>query len=342
MHNSEKSAAKRKRTGRAGRTILSLTAVAVVLIFLNLALYPCTFMRNDVHTISTEQRDVLIMGTSCGKMGIDPDSLLTGTGLSGHNICVGGEYPADAYYLMELALEKQDPKAVIYDIDPGYFMGKKEVGNNYLLFYHEFPAGKAKLAYFQDLLKDHDFRTLFFPYYEYPLQTSLPRIKSTLYQRLTANYDVSYLKGQIQEYHENGFLEKYPVAQENFPAPVHVPFAAERMAPENMEYLGKLIRLCREKDIPFIAVSMPLPQTTLQADPESFERAWTYFSDYFRDQQIPYLNFNRELTQAYSHREEHYVDYDGHLNGDSAREFSGILGSILKNNNMLSGAAEKN
>ena len=310
--------------------LLSLCAAAAVLIFLNLALYPCTFMRNDVHTVSTEQRDVLIMGTSCGKMGIDPESLLSGTGLTGHNLCVGGEYPADAYYLLRLAQEKEDPGMVIYDIDPGYFMGRKEVGNNYLLFYHEFPAGKTRAAYFWDLLKEHDFRTLFFPYYEYPLQTSLPRAKNTLYQRLTGNYDVSYLKGQAQEYHENGFLEKYPVKEENFPAAVHVMFEPEGIAPENMEYLEKLITLCKENDILFVAVSMPLPETTLASDPESFEKAWTYFSDFLREQGVPYLNFNRELAQGYSHRAEHFVDYDGHLNGDSAREFSGILGTLLK------------
>ena len=66
MHSSEKNTSGQKRTGRAGKTVLSLLAAAVVLIFLNLALYPCTFMRNDVHTVSTEQRDVLIMCTSCG------------------------------------------------------------------------------------------------------------------------------------------------------------------------------------------------------------------------------------------------------------------------------------
>ena len=326
---------KKKAWNRGLVTLLSLAAVAVVLIILNLALYPCTFMRNDVHTVSTEQRDVLIMGTSCGKMGLDPESLLAGTGLTGHNLCVGGEYPTDAYYLMQLALEKQDPKMVIYEIDPGYFMGQKEVGNNYLLFYHEFPMGKTKLAYFFDLLKEHDFRTLFFPYYEYPLQTSLPRVKNTLYQRITGNYDVSYLQGQVHAYHESGFLERYPVTEENFPAPNHVVFDAGGIAPENMEYLEKLITLCREKEIPFVAVSMPLPEETLAADAESLAKAWNYFSEFLQEQQVPYLNFNAEFAPAYSHRADHFVDYDGHLNGDSAREFSGILGSILVNNNLL-------
>lgn len=317
------------------KIVLPLVILAVIIVFLDLALYPCTYTRNDVHTVSTQEKDVLIMGTSLGKMGIDPDSLLAGTGLTGHNLCAGGEYPADAYWLLRLTLEKQDPAMIIYETDPSYFMGQKEVGNNYLLFWHEFPAGGTKAACFMDLLRDHDFRTLFFPYYEYALQTSLPRVKNTLYQKLTGNYDVSYLKGTIQEYHENGFIEKYPVAEEIFPAFTHVTFDAESIAPENIEYMDKLIALCREKDIPFIAVSMPLPEAAIAADPENYETAWDYFSDFMEERGIPYYNFNREFGVSYSHRAGHFVDYEGHLNGDSAREFSGILGSILQQSGVL-------
>ncbi|MBQ6427717.1 MAG: tripartite tricarboxylate transporter permease, partial [Oscillospiraceae bacterium] len=46
--------------------------------------------RNDVHALSTEQNDVLILGTSNGKMDLDPENMLEGTGLTGHNACVGG------------------------------------------------------------------------------------------------------------------------------------------------------------------------------------------------------------------------------------------------------------
>ena len=153
-----------KKTNKAGRMLLSLCAAAAVLIFLNLALYPCTFMRNDVHTVSTEQRDVLIMGTSCGKMGIDPDVLLEGTGKNGHNLCGGGQYPVDSYYLGKLTVEKQNPDTILYIVDPGYMMLEKEVGNNYLVFLHEFPLSAAKLEYAAELLKKGDFRSTFFPF----------------------------------------------------------------------------------------------------------------------------------------------------------------------------------
>ena len=38
---------------------------------LDFALYPCTYMRNDVHSITAEHHDVLFLGTSNGKMNIE-------------------------------------------------------------------------------------------------------------------------------------------------------------------------------------------------------------------------------------------------------------------------------
>lgn len=39
---------------------------------------------------------------------IDPDTMEEVTGRSGHNMCVGGEYGIDAYYLTKLIKEKQN------------------------------------------------------------------------------------------------------------------------------------------------------------------------------------------------------------------------------------------
>ena len=109
-----------------GTILLTLAAFFNVIYLVDFALYPCTYTRNDLHTVTTEQRDVLIMGGSGGKMNIDPDILLADTGLAGHNLAAGGEYPVDAYYLLQVVIEKQSPKMVIYDTDAGYLLTTKE------------------------------------------------------------------------------------------------------------------------------------------------------------------------------------------------------------------------
>ena len=109
------------------KTVLILVICVILLKGLDMALYPCTFMRNDVHAVVTEQFDDIILGTSHGKMDIDPEVMEEITGRTGHNLCVGGEYGIDAYYLARLVAEKQNPKRIIYEVDPGYlFLRKKK------------------------------------------------------------------------------------------------------------------------------------------------------------------------------------------------------------------------
>ena len=110
------------------KTFLVLVVCVALLAALDLALYPCTFMRNDVHAVVTQQFDDIIVGTSHGKMDIDPEVMQEVTGRSGHNLCVGGEYGIDAYYLVKLIKEKQNPKRIIYETrDILYQRRKKEI-----------------------------------------------------------------------------------------------------------------------------------------------------------------------------------------------------------------------
>ena len=114
------------------KLVICLLICALVIKALDILLYPCTFVRNDIHTVINEQKDVVILGTSNGMSDLDPDSMLEGTKMTGHNLCVGGEYPVDAYYLTKLVIEKQHPKTIIFELSPGYFTTEKEKGNNYL------------------------------------------------------------------------------------------------------------------------------------------------------------------------------------------------------------------
>lgn len=297
---------------------------------LDFALYPCTFIRNDIHAVCTESFQDVYLGTSHGKMNIDPASVEDVNGRTGHNLCVGGEYSIDAYYLTRLMLEKNKPERIIYEVSPGYFTTEKEEGNNYLLFYHEFPLSMARLEYFADSIMECNFRTMLFPWYEYPLSYELGKIKDTVYQKATRNYDVSYLKGTSQEYHENGFIERYPVDSSQFSMTGIEEFRTEDVIDENMVYLEKLIDLCKENEIEFIAVTTPIPAATLVEYQEQYDEAWDYFSDFFQEQEVEYLNFNREYYSLFSHSVEDYTDYDGHMNGDAARRFSRILGILLQ------------
>lgn len=312
------------------KVAIAVLLVIAVLLGLDFVLYPCTFMRNDIHTVCTSPHQDIFLGTSHGKININPDTVGKITGRTGHNLCVGGEYGMDAYYLARLLLERQKPERIIYEVDPGYFVMEKESGNNYLLFYHEFPLSKAKLEYFGAAMLDQDFRSVLFPWYEYSLSYEISRIPDTVYQKFHQNYDVSYLKGKAQEYHENGFIERYPVDVTKLKMGEPKLFRKQDVKQANMDYLKKLIALCKKEGIEFIAISTPVPEARLELYGENYDEAWDYFAGFFEGQDVRYLNFNTEYYDFFSHNLMHFTDFDGHMNSEGAEDYSEILGYLLK------------
>lgn len=312
------------------KCLLLIFISALFLILMDFLLYPCTFMRNDIHAVSEEMPDVLILGTSAGKMGIDPEVLTEGTCLSAHNVCVGGEYPVDAYYIAKLALEKGKPQQIIFELDPGYLMTEKPKGNNYLLFYHEFPLSMSKLQYFWKILPDCDFRAMFFPFYEYPPSYELSHILETAERKWNRDFSSENFETDVMKYHDNGFIERFPVDEEDFPAYEPVLFDEELLVEENLCYIDKMSELCRQNGIRFTVVIMPLPEETLSENEECYDEAFLYFDSRFaKDDRVEYYDFNSKLYDAVSHDEEDFVDYDGHMNGEAAAAFSTVLREVM-------------
>lgn len=317
-----------KNTGAA---LGILIVLAGILWAADLMLYPCTFTRNDVHAVSTKTFDDVFVGTSHGKMNIDPETMEQVNGRTGHNLCVGGEYPEDVLYLVKLMIEKgHAPGRIVYEVSPGYFVREKEEGNNYLLFFHEFPLSAAKLSYFRTSVLKRDFRTLFFPWYEYDLSYELSHAGETVKTKLSGDYSAKAFATEKQRYHANGFIERYPVDVTEFIDDEVDEWFPEDIVEKNMEYLGELIRLCKEQDIAFVAVTTPLPDQTLEEASEGSAALNTYYTEYFEKAGVPYYNFN---YGEYYDRTEHalrcFTDLDGHMNGDAAREFSGVLAEVL-------------
>ena len=310
----------------------TIRVAAVIAAALCLLLYPCTFIRNDIHAVTTQTYDDIYLGTSHGKMNIDPSSMQEVSGRTGHNLCVGGEYSVDTFFMAKLILEKgHQPKRIVYEVSPGYFVQEKEEGNNYLLFYHEFPLSLAKLDYFRTSIAKCNLRTLFFPWYEYPLSYELQHLKETVARKWNHDYSGDGMQTETQAYHEDGFIERYPVDPATFSFDGMYAMYPEDIIARNMDYLKKLIDLCKEKNIEFVAVTTPLPAVTLREFSEGYEAMGAYYESFFEEQQVRYLNFNNmDYYPLTDHSVENFTDLDGHMNGDAARTFSKVLAELLE------------
>ena len=305
-------------------------ALFVIIWALDFILYPCTFIRNDIHAVSTNTYDDVFVGTSHGKMNIDPETMEAVNGRSGHNLCVGGEYPEDVLYLTKLMIEKgHAPKRLVYEISPGYFVREKEEGNNYLLFYHEFPVSVSKLQYFGSTLLKANFRTVFFPWYEYPLGSELGRVGETVGKKVNRDFSEDGFSTEKQRYHSSGFIERYPVEiSEDDEAPDE--WYPEDIVDKNMEDLKALIDLCKENGIEFVAVTTPLSDRTFEECKAGNDELNDFYSGFFEEEGVTYINFNYgDYYYMTGHELSDFTDLDGHMNGDAAKEFSKVLAEVL-------------
>ncbi|MBR3164625.1 MAG: hypothetical protein IKF16_00410 [Lachnospiraceae bacterium] len=313
------------------KTGIMIAVLVCILLLLDFALYPCTFMRNDVHAVANNTYDDVYMGTSHGKMNIDPSAVLADSGRTGHNICVGGEYSIDTYYMIRMMVERgHKPERIVYELSPGYYVREKEEGNNYLLFYHEFPMGRAKLAYFADAVAKCNFRTLFFPWYEYQLSYELEHLQETVRKKLNRDYSADGFATETQKYHEDGFIERYPVDPEEFDWDTMEEIYPEDLVQKNIDYLKKIIEYCQEQGIEFVSVVTPLQDDVLAEFSEGYEALDKYFAELMTEYDVQYINFNTDPYYGLAaHDPKSFTDLDGHMNGDAAREFSLTLSQVL-------------
>jgi sugar phosphate isomerase/epimerase len=154
-------------------------------------------------------------------------------------------------------------------------------------------------------------------------------MKDTFTQKVNNDYDVSWLKGEAQEYHESGFINRYAVDTSKLKMTEPKLYEEGQVNEQNMEYLEKTIDFCKENGIEFVAVTTPIPAATLKTYSDNYEAAWEYFGDFFKEKDVKYYNFNAGYYKAFSHKIENYTDYDGHMNGEAAEEYSKVLATIL-------------
>ncbi len=123
-------------------------AIGAVNLGLNYALIPYSYVRIMMHQIQTEEYDTVFLGTSHGLNGISPKAVSEQTGRKAVNLCLGGEYPRDAYYLLKQVCEKKEPERVVYELDPGYFCTPEGQRGDFNRIYYEMPASWTKAEYF--------------------------------------------------------------------------------------------------------------------------------------------------------------------------------------------------
>lgn len=296
---------------------------------MNYALIPYSYVRIMMHDLQTESNDIVFLGTSHGLSGISPKVIEEKTGKKAINLCMGGEYPKDAYFLLKEAVRNHKPEEVVYELDPGYWCTEENQSGDFNRIYYEMPWSLVKLEYFAAKTLKSDFRTALFPWFYYrsrysQMQSNIKLKQSSVYK----NYGAEPFTNPGQSYGD-GFVKRNEVP--GVKAPDGLVFWDETLLKEEaVKYFEKMAALCKKEGINFTVITTPIPEEALKEHPE-YEKADAFFQKYMKEQGIAYYNYNRAEypIAGFDKSLNAFTDYEGHMSWKQAEIFSRQLAEDL-------------
>ena len=308
-----------------------LFILAVANTVLNYALIPYSYVRIMMHQITTENYDTVLLGTSHGLNGISPKILEEQTGEKTINLCLGGEYPRDAYYLLRQVCKKKLPKKVVYELDPGYWCTKEGQRGDFNRIYYEMPWSEVKFEYFVNKMLKLDFRATLFPWFYYRGQLkNTVKIISCKQSKDYKNFGVQAFDTGGQKF-SDGFLKNIPV-----PGPKEekdlILWDKKNKNKDSFQYFEKLATFCQKHHVKLVVAVLPVPRETLQKYQKKYQEYDAYFRTYMKKYGIPYWNYNHPDRQIedFDYSLNAFTDYEGHMNMEQAEDFSVRLAQDLK------------
>ena len=314
-------------------TIVFLIVFVIVNSILNFLLVPPGLTRVILHELeSSDDYKCIVLGTSHGSYGIDADIISQQLGKKTMNLCIGGEYLQDSYYLLKQVFETNNPETIVLDIDFQYLVNVPKNSISANVIYNAYPDSLDKLAYFREKVLGMQYCATLFPWMDYRNNYfDIINITKTKLGSDYNNYSANAVNMEKQDlYYGNGFVYREHTDNSKTDTMPNLIWNEDIIDQESIEYLKKIIDLCDSKNAKIIMITTPISVETITNSIDEFEKAYTYLADLAKSENIDYYNFSLVKESVFSRSIEDYWDYDGHLYGDAAQRFSLVLGNFLK------------
>ncbi|SEW34295.1 hypothetical protein [[Clostridium] fimetarium] len=314
-------------------TIVFLTVFIIANSILNFTLVPPGLTRIILHELeSNNDYKCVILGTSHGSYGIDPDIVSQQLGKKTINLCIGGEYLKDSYYLLKRTYETNTPELIVLDVDFQYLINvpKNSVSANFI--YNAYPNTIDKVSYFKNKILKMEYRATLFPWMDYrDNYSNVINIAKTKLGSDYNNYSAKAVNMYKQDvYHGRGFVYRNHLDSSKTDKMSNMIWNVSKVDQESIKYLKKIIDLCDSNNTKIIMITTPISVDTIKHSLNEFDKSYTYLSNLAEANNIDYYNFSLVKESVFSRSLDDYWDYDGHMYGDAAQRFSLVLGKLLK------------
>ena len=307
---------------------LFLAVFIIINSMLNFMLIPSCLTRVILHElVSSNDYKCVVLGTSHGEYGIDADIVSGQSGKKTINLCIGGEYLQDSYYLLKKVFETNHPDTIVFDMDYDYLFNIPRSAISGSSIYNLYPFSLDKLFYFKDKAMGMEYRAALFPWMDY--RENFSNADNIIKTKLSSDY-INYNPDTVNMVDNNEYEGRGHIYRErtNRTEKVDlVKFNEAGVDQASVNYFKKIVDLCKSNNTKIIMITTPVSVEQLNASMDEFDKAFTYLSKLAANNNIPYYNFNLVKDSVFPRSLQ---DYNiGHLYGDAANRYSIALGKFL-------------
>lgn len=257
--------------------------------------------------------DVLAIGNSDVGRGFSPIALWKEYGITSYNLGTSNQTMAMAYYLIKEAIQYQDVKMIVLDMD-ATFDKKNAPDGEYRKLFDNMKMGKIKYEAILDQKLDIEDRLSFaLPLLRFHSRWS--ELKTDDF-RITKKYNksVSY-KGMAMSNEVKPYIDKKDYMKDTG--------KIEEIPEIQLIYIKKIVELCREENIKLLWVELPSASSWSSAK----SKAITKLAE---ENQVEFIDMNYYLEGFDFNWKTDTADKGNHLNVQGAEKVSKYIGNVLK------------
>lgn len=319
----------KKRKGLIAAVVFIILVTAINQ-FLNYALVQPGLGRTMFYECKNNDYECLILGASHGSYGFDSSKMSEELGMSTMNMCIGGEYMYDAYYILKYALKYKKLKTVILDLDYQYFVNQHDESILFNNVYKAYPACNEKFGYYMHKMAREEYRGTFLRWTNYwqcykTVGKTIKLKQSDAYK----NYSPEVVSmNKYDTYMGNGFVSRSKDYKKSTTSCLD--WDENKLDREEGEYVGKIVNLCRKNGINIVLTTVVQDPDTVSEKCSGFAQADAYLSNLATQLDVKYLNFNKLKFDVLDRTTDDFYDKEGHMYGDMAEKFSAVCAKAVK------------
>ena len=272
-----------------------------------------TWIKKGFYEEKRNSLDLLFVGNSDVYRGISPMVLWDEYGIPSYAYSGPGQRVWTGYYMMKEALEYQNPKVIVFDVDAA-FSESHSGKSNYRKVFDNMKPNQVKWEAINDNVFEFSWSekfSFYFPIFRYHSRYSDLTKKDFTYA--FSNYHFAY-KGLDMTAKIKPYTKGFDYMQEKG--------EVEQLSEKVKTYLDKIVLLCKEKDIPLILIELPSAASWSLAKSKAI-------SLYALENGLTFIDLNLNPEETGLDWMTDSSDGGDHLNVQGAEKITKYLGNYL-------------